>query len=211
MTFPKLNLPIVAILRGILPEQAEQVVHELLLAGFQAIEVPLNSPDAFRSIKIAAEMAPKGVLIGAGTVLHAEQVAKLHEAGGTLLVTPNINDAVMEAARGFGMVTMPGVMTPTEALRAVQLGASALKFFPASTLGPSGIAAIRTVLPADMTIAAVGGVGEKNFLSYLQAGVGAFGIGTSLFQPGFSAAEVRERAGNIVQAYEAAIQSHQAG
>ncbi|ABL72990.1 2-dehydro-3-deoxy-6-phosphogalactonate aldolase [Paracoccus denitrificans] len=211
MSFPALNLPIVAILRGIRPDEAEAVTHELLDAGLQAIEVPLNSPDAFRSIEIAAKLAPEGVLIGAGTVTRAEEVASLHDAGGRLLVSPNIDDAVMEAARGLGMVTMPGVLTPTEALRALRLGASALKFFPASVLGPSGISAIRTILPPDATIAAVGGVGEENFASYLAAGVSAFGIGSNLFRPGLSASEVGARARSIVAAYTAAARSVQKG
>ncbi|XQZ47480.1 2-dehydro-3-deoxy-6-phosphogalactonate aldolase (plasmid) [Paracoccus yeei] len=207
MPFPALSLPMVAILRGIRPDEAEAVTQELLGAGLQAIEVPLNSPDAFRSIEIAARLAPEGVLIGAGTVTRAEEVARLHDAGGRLLVSPNIDDDVMKAAVGFGMVTMPGVLTPTEALRALRLGASALKFFPASVLGPSGIAAIRAILPPDTTIAAVGGVGEENFASYLAAGVSAFGIGSNLFRPGLSAGEVGTRARRIIAAYQAAARN----
>ena len=207
MPFPTLTLPIVAILRGLRPDEAEAVTNELLEAGLQAIEVPLNSPDAFRSIEIAAKLAPEGVLIGAGTVTRAEEVARLHDAGGRLLVSPNIDDAVMQAAIGFGMVTMPGVLTPTEALRALRLGASALKFFPASVLGPSGIAAIRAILPPETTIAAVGGVGEENFASYMAAGVSAFGIGSNLFRPGLSADEVGSRARGIVAGYETAARS----
>ncbi len=207
MPFPALSLPIVAILRGIRPDEAEAVTQELLDASLQAIEVPLNSPDAFRSIEIAARLAPEGVLIGAGTVTRAEEVARLNDAGGRLLVSPNIDEAVMQAAGGFGMVTMPGVLTSTEALRALRLGASALKFFPASVLGPSGIAAIRAILPPDTTIAAVGGVGEENFASYLAAGVSAFGIGSNLFRPGLSAGEVGTRARRIIAAYEAAARN----
>ncbi|SMO97259.1 2-dehydro-3-deoxy-6-phosphogalactonate aldolase [Paracoccus laeviglucosivorans] len=207
MNFPTLPLPIVAILRGIRPEEIEPVVQELLESGIRAIEVPLNSPDAFRSIELAAKLAPADALIGAGTVIRVEDVAALHDVGGRLLVSPNIDEDVMSAARGHGMVTMPGVLTPTEALRAVRLGASALKFFPASVLGPAGIAAIRAILPPSTTIAAVGGVGEDNFVSFMDAGVTAFGIGTNLYRPGRSAGEVGARARAIISAYQDAARS----
>jgi 2-dehydro-3-deoxyphosphogalactonate aldolase len=204
--FPLMKRPLVAILRGVKPEEAEGIVSVLIESGMTAIEIPLNSPDPFRSIEIAVKTAPAGVLIGAGTVLTAADVERLDSAGGRLLVAPNIDLEIMAEARKRGMVTMPGVFTPTEALRAASAGVSCLKFFPASVLGASGIAAIRAVLPADLTIAAVGGVSDKNFAEYSKAGIHAFGLGSSLYKPGMTATEVAARARTSIQAYDAAVQ-----
>jgi 2-dehydro-3-deoxyphosphogalactonate aldolase len=198
--------PLVAILRGVKPAEAEAIVSVLIESGMTAIEIPLNSPDPFRSIEIAVKTAAAGVLIGAGTVLTTADVERLDGAGGRLLVTPNIDPDVIAEARKRGMVTMPGVFTPTEALRAVKAGVSSLKFFPASVLGASGIAAIRAVLPSDLMIAAVGGVSDKNFAEYTRAGIHAFGLGSSLYKPGMTAMEVAARARASIQAYDAAIQ-----
>ncbi|MEA1841801.1 MULTISPECIES: 2-dehydro-3-deoxy-6-phosphogalactonate aldolase [Agrobacterium] len=203
--FPAMKYPLIAILRGLKPEETEGVVGALIETGFRAIEIPLNSPDPFRSIEIAAKMAPADCLIGAGTVLSTEDVDALDAAGGKLMVSPNADADVITAARVKGMVTMPGVLTPTEALVAAKAGATGLKFFPASIIGPSGIKAIRTILPKDLVIAAVGGVSDKNFADYTNAGILAFGLGTSLYKPGMTAAEVRERAIVTVSAYDAAI------
>jgi 2-dehydro-3-deoxyphosphogalactonate aldolase len=200
-----MKYPLVAILRGIKPEETEGVVVALLESGLRAIEIPLNSPDAFRSIEIAAKLAPSDALIGAGTVLTVEDVAKLDAAGGKLMVSPNVDVEVITAAREKGMVTLPGVLTPTEALLALKAGATGLKFFPASVLGPSGISAIKAILPKDTLVAAVGGVSDKNFGDYTSIGVTAFGLGTSLYKPGMTAADVRERAVITVKAYDAVI------
>ena len=205
--FPTMKRPLVAILRGIKPDEAQAVVGVLLESGFTAIEIPLNSPDPFRSIELAAKMAPADVLIGAGTVLSADAVEQLHDVGGRLVVTPNTDPDVIARARARGMVTMPGVFTATEALLAAKCGASSLKFFPASVLGASGITAIRAVLPADLMIAAVGGVSDKNFADYTRAGIFAFGLGTSLYKPGMTAAEVKERAKATIDAYDAAVKA----
>jgi 2-dehydro-3-deoxyphosphogalactonate aldolase len=203
--FPSIKYPLIAILRGLKPEETEGVVGALIETGFRAIEIPLNSPDPFRSIEIAARMAPADCLIGAGTVLSVDDVASLDAAGGKLMVSPTADAEVITAAREKGMVTMPGVLTPTEALVAAKAGATGLKFFPASIIGPAGINAIRTILPKDLIIAAVGGVSDKNFSDYTSAGILAFGLGTSLYKPGMTAAEVRERAVVTLQAYDAAI------
>ena len=203
--FPPMTYPLVAILRGIRPEETEGVVTALLESGLRAIEIPLNSPDAFRSIEIAAKLAPADALIGAGTVLTVDDVAKLDAAGGKLMVSPNVDVEVITAAREKGMVTMPGVLTPTEALLALKAGATGLKFFPASVLGPSGINAIRAILPKDTLVAAVGGVSDKNFGDYTSIGMTAFGLGTSLYKPVMTAADVRERALVTIKAYDAAI------
>lgn len=200
--WPRLSRELVAILRGLKPEEAPGVVTALLEAGFEAIEVPLNSPEPFRSIEIARGLAPDKVLIGAGTVLTVEEVDRLRDAGGNLLVSPNVEPAVIERAAGYGMVTMPGVFTPTEALAALRASASALKFFPASVLGPSGIKAIRAVLPPDVPVGAVGGVSESDFAAYYAVGVRTFGLGSSLYKPGASAAEVAQKARAAVAAYD---------
>jgi len=203
--FPDMKYPLVAILRGIRPEETEGVVVALLESGLSAIEIPLNSPDAFRSIEIAAKLAPADALIGAGTVLTVDDVTRLDSAGGKLMVSPNVDTDVITAARDKGMVTMPGVLTPTEALLALKAGATGLKFFPASVLGPSGINAIRAILPKDTLVAAVGGVSDKNFSDYTSVGIKAFGLGTSLYKPGMSVSEARERAEITIKAYDVAV------
>src|SRR6266545_82104 len=203
--FPPMKRPLVAILRGVKPEETEAVVGVLIDNGMTAIEIPLNSPDPFRSIEIAVKKASAEVLIGAGTVLTPEAVERLHDVGGRLMVTPNVDPEVIARARQRGMVAMPGVFTPTEALLAVKAGASGLKFFPASVLGASGISAIRAVLPADLMIAAVGGISDKNFVEYTKAGIHAFGLGTSLYKPGMTAADVAARAKATIHAYDMSI------
>lgn len=200
--FPAMKRPLIAILRGLKPEETAGVVGALIEAGFTAIEIPLNSPDPFRSIETAAKMAPNGCLIGAGTVLTTDQVEQLDAVGGRLMVSPNVEPAVISLAATKGMVTMPGVFTPTEALAAARAGATGLKFFPASVLGPSGINAIRAVLPADLEIAAVGGVSEENFADYAKAGIRSFGLGSSLYKPGMAAADVATRARATIIAYD---------
>lgn len=205
--WPKLGRGLVAILRGLRPDEAPGVVGALLEAGFEAIEVPLNSPEPFRSIESARKLAPDRVLIGAGTVLTVDDAQRLHDCGGNLLVSPNVEPAVIRRAAECGMVTMPGVFTPTEALAAVAAGASALKFFPASVLGPSGIKAIMAVLPQDVTVGAVGGVSEHDFTAYRDIGVRTFGLGSSLYRPGDSVSEVAEKARVAVSAYDAAFAS----
>jgi 2-dehydro-3-deoxyphosphogalactonate aldolase len=203
--FPSMKRQLVAILRGVKPEEADGIVSVLIEAGMTAIEIPLNSPDPFRSIEIAVRRAPAGVLVGAGTVLTTDDVVRLHASGGKLLVAPNIDTQVIALAQDFGMVTMPGVFSPTEALLAARSGASSLKFFPANVLGASGIAAIRAVLPAGVMVAAVGGVSDQNFAEYVKGGVRAFGLGSSLYKPGMTAADVAARAKATIAAYDLAI------
>ena len=203
--FPKLKRGLVAILRGLKPTEAVAIGHALYDAGIEAIEVPLNSPEPFSSIASIAEALPKTALVGAGTVLTAADVDALHKAGGRLLVSPNIDADVMGRAMHHGMVTMPGVFTPTEAFQAIRLGASALKFFPASVLGSSGIAAIRAVLPATTSIGAVGGVSDKDFAGYKAVGVSVFGLGSSLYKPGATVEDVAQRARAAVAAWDEAF------
>lgn len=201
--FPKLKRGLVAILRGLKPTEAMAMGKALFDAGIEAIEVPLNSPQPFSSIARIVQVLPKTALVGAGTVLTPADVDGLHQAGGRLLVSPNIDVEVMARAMHYGMVTMPGVFTPTEAFQAIKLGASALKFFPASVLGAGGISAMRAVLPAQTLVGAVGGVSEKDFAGYKAAGVTAFGLGSSLFKPGMSVDDVAARAHAAVVAWDA--------
>ncbi|MHA6687750.1 2-dehydro-3-deoxy-6-phosphogalactonate aldolase [Mesorhizobium sp. A556] len=205
--FPKLRRGLVAILRGLKPEEAVAMGRAIFEAGIEAIEVPLNSPDPFSSIAKLVEALPETALIGAGTVLTAADVDALHHAGGRLLVSPNIDADVMCRAVTHGMVTMPGVFSPTEAFQAIRLGASALKFFPASVLGASGIAAMRALLPADTLVGAVGGVSDKDFSGYKAAGVSVFGLGSSLFKPGMSVDEVADRARTAASAWDDAFKA----
>ncbi|MHC2251256.1 2-dehydro-3-deoxy-6-phosphogalactonate aldolase [Bradyrhizobium embrapense] len=205
--FPPMKRPLVAILRGVKPDEALGIVSALLEADMTAIEIPLNSPEPFRSIEIAAKRAPADVLIGAGTVLTPGDVDRLHDVGGRLVVSPNVDVDVLARARHHAMITMPGVFSPTEALLAARAGASSLKFFPASVLGASGISAIRAVLPPDVTLAAVGGVSDQNFAEYVKVGIRAFGLGSSLYKPGMTAADVAIRAKVTIEAYDRAVQS----
>ena len=189
--WPVVRRPLVAILRGIGPDEAEGIVGALIESGFELIEVPLNSPEPFASIERLARRFDKDGLIGAGTVLSAADCARVADAGGRLMVAPNVDAEVLAMAEARRMVTMPGVFTPTEALLALRCGASALKFFPASVLGPSGIAAQLAVLPKDVVVGAVGGVSDQNLAPYVAAGIRAFGLGSSLYRPGMTAAEMR--------------------
>jgi len=202
IAWPKLRYPLVAILRGIRWQETEAIVGALIETGFEAIEIPLNSPEPFVSIEKAAKLAPANVLIGAGTVLTVEDVDRLNDVGGRLLVSPNVEPEVIRRAGQHGMVTMPGVFTPTEAFTAIRAGASALKFFPASVLGADGIKAVCAVLPKDVPVGAVGGVSEADFATYRTAGVSCFGLGSSLYKAGFTAVEVRERAERAVAAWD---------
>ena len=205
IAWPSLKRNLVAILRGIRPEEIEGVVEVLVEAGFEAIEVPLNSPEPFASIEKARRLAPASCLIGAGTVLEVPQVDRLKSVGGNLLVTPNVEPAVIRRAVEHGMVTMPGVFTATEALLAARSGAAALKFFPASALGPAGISAISAILPKGLPIGAVGGVSDTDFAAYLKVGVTCFGLGSSLYKPGDSASVVAETAKRTIAAYDTAV------
>lgn len=205
IAWPSLRRNLVAILRGVRPGEVEAIADELRAAGFEAVEVPLNSPEPLASVERLARRFGDDMLVGAGTVLTPAAAASVADAGGRLLVAPNVDPLVLEAARLRGLVTMPGVFTPTEAFAALAAGASALKFFPASALGAGGIAAMKAVLPAEVVIGAVGGVSEADFPVYAAAGVRAFGLGSSLYKPGFDAPEVGRRARAAVAAYDAAF------
>lgn len=200
--WPSIRRNLLAILRGIHPKEVEDTVSVLIEEGFEAIEIPLNSPDPFESISLAVGCAGGTALIGAGTVLNVQDVDRLASVGGGLVVSPNVNVAVLGKAGKLGLVSMPGVMSPTEAFLALSCGASALKFFPANVLGARGISAIRAVLPQNTVISAVGGVSDSDFQNLKMAGVTAFGLGASLYKPGRSLDDLRERARRTIQSYD---------
>ena len=195
---------LVAILRGIEPQEVEAVVGGLIETGFDAIEIPLNSPEPLMSIRLAAAVAARhggpSRLIGAGTVLRPDDVDRVRDNGGSLIVAPNMNRDVIARARTLGLRMIPGVMTPTEALAAIDAGAQDLKIFPAHLLGPSGIAAMRAVLPDGVRLYAVGGVGLEDFKAYAQVGIYGFGLGSSLFKPGHTASQVTAAAATCMTA-----------
>lgn len=201
--WPSFKRSLVAIIRGIQNEEVEPILTVLVEEGFEAIEIPLNSPQPWVSIGNAVKLFGADTLIGAGTVVSTDQVKQLADIGGKLMVSPNTDTTVIREAVARGLYTMPGCFTATEALAAVHSGASALKFFPAGSLGPSGIAAVKTILPKDTVIGAVGGVSEHNFGDYAKVGVRTFGLGTSLYTQGDNAQIVREKARRTIAAYDA--------
>lgn len=185
---------LVAILRGITLPDVRPVIGGLIEAGFRAIEIPLNSPDPLpciaEAVRVASEMTDDPCLIGAGTVLTVAEVEAVRAVGGNVIVSPNVNPAVIKASVEAGMVSLPGVFTATEAHLALAAGASGLKIFPASVLGPDGIKALGAVLPGGCKVYAVGGVGPDDFAAYKAAGVYGFGLGSSLYKPGAGAVDV---------------------
>lgn len=195
---------IVAILRGITPDEVLPVAQCLLDAGISQIEVPLNSPQPLESIRLLAENYSEQALIGAGTVLNTEQVQGVADAGGTLIISPNCNPEVIRLSKQLGLTSLPGVMTPTECFAALDAGADGLKFFPAFKLGLDGFQALQAVLPEGTKSYAVGGVGAADFSSWLKAGVTGFGIGSALYKPGSNTMEVGAKAKTLVEAWSVA-------
>ena len=194
---------IIAILRGITPAETLDVCKALIAAGITMIEVPLNSPDALTSIASAARTLGEDAAIGAGTVLSPAQAKAVAEAGGTFIVSPDTNrDVIAETVR-LGLLSYPGVFSPSDAFSAIAAGATGLKFFPAEVLGPKGIKAMKAVLPPDMPVYAVGGASPDNFGEYFAAGCTGFGLGSYIYKPGMTAAQVAERAAAAVATYDA--------
>ncbi|MEM9523515.1 MAG: 2-dehydro-3-deoxy-6-phosphogalactonate aldolase [Pseudomonadota bacterium] len=197
-----MSRPLIAILRGLEPPDAVPMAEALLDAGIDRIEVPLNSPDPLDSIEAIAEAYGDVALVGAGTVLTAQEVAHVRHAGGRLIVSPNCDPAVIEAAVDLNMQSWPGALTPTECFAALGAGATGLKIFPAFLMGCEGLKALRAVLPARTQIFAVGGVGPENFAQWLTAGASGFGIGSFLYAPGRSPSDVAARARDMVQTFD---------
>ncbi len=195
-------LPLVAILRGIRPDEVEPIALALYAEGFRLIEVPLNSPEALKSIAALARCLPADASLGAGTVLSVEAVLQVKAAGGQLIVMPHADVEVIRAAKAEGMVCVPGVATVTEAFAALNAGADALKLFPAELITPTVLKAMRAVLPAAVRLLPVGGITPHAMVGYRIAGAAGFGLGGALYAPGLDAAAVAERARNFVQAWK---------
>ena len=193
---------IIAILRGITPDESVAACVALIEAGITRIEVPLNSPDPFDSIELMAKNHGQHALIGAGTVLTVEDVRRVHDAGGQMVVSPNCDVEVIRETVAKDMKSWPGVLTPTECFAALNAGANGLKVFPAFLMGQEGLKAIRAVLPADCPIYMVGGVGPANFQDWRRAGANGFGLGTALYIPGRSVDDLAARAREAVTAWD---------
>jgi 2-dehydro-3-deoxyphosphogalactonate aldolase len=198
------GMPIVGILRGIAPAGCIAIAEVIYRAGIRVIEVPLNSPDPFASIRALSSRLGPDCVVGAGTVLTVEDVNRTHEAGGTLVVAPNCDVDVIRRAVQLRLNVMPGFATPTEALTAIGAGASDLKLFPAATYGPQHVKALRAVLPKTVRVIAVGGIGARDISAWLAAGASGFGFGSELFRPELTVAEVAQRARHLVDALNAA-------
>lgn len=200
------SLPLVAILRGLHPDEAPSIGEALTESGFRLIEVPLNSPQPLDSVAQLAAAFPQA-LVGAGTVLTPEQVREVHAAGGQLIVSPNFDAEVVREAVRLNMVCLPGIATPTEAFAALQAGAHGLKLFPAESASPAVVKAMLAVLPAGTLLMPVGGISPLNMGPWLAAGACGFGLGSALYKPGKSAAAVREDAASFVAAFQGVMRA----
>jgi 2-dehydro-3-deoxyphosphogalactonate aldolase len=188
------KFPMIAILRGVRPDEVEAIGDALDAAGIGIIEVPMNSPDALASIARLATRFGNRLLIGAGTVMTPAQVAEIAGAGGRLIVTPHAAVDVVRAAKALGLLACPGFATPTEAFALIEAGADALKLFPAEASSPAVLRAIRAVLPSDLPILPVGGISATNMAAWRAAGAAGFGIGSSIYRPGDTAEIVAGKA-----------------
>lgn len=194
------ELPLVAILRGVRPDEVEAIGDGLVEAGFRIIEVPLNSPEPFDSIARLARRFAGRAVIGAGTVLNVRDVAAVEAAGGTVIIAPNADTRVIAAAAERGLVALPGIATPTEALSALEAGAAALKLFPAEAAAPAVVKAMLAILPRGTRILPVGGIAPDTMAPWRAAGAAGFGLGSALYAAGLSADDVAVRARAFVAA-----------
>ena len=198
-----MSRPIIAILRGVKPTEAVGIAGVILAAGIDKIEVPLNSPSPFDSINAIVKVYGDQALIGAGTVLTTAQVKQVRSAGGQLVVSPNCDPAVIAATIAEGMQSWPGVFTPSEALAALQAGATGLKLFPGDMAGPKGLKAMRAILPFGTQVYAVGGAAPDNFSKWIEASADGFGLGSAIYKPGDTSETVAAKAQAIVTAFDA--------
>ncbi len=197
------RLPLVAILRGVRPDEVEAIGEALVAAGFAIVEVPMNSPAPLESIARLSRRLGDRAVVGAGTVLRVEDVAAVEAAGGTIVIAPNANPAVIAAAAARGLVALPGIATPTEAFAALEAGAAALKLFPAEAASPPVLKAMRAVLPKDARVLPVGGIAPHTMAPWVAAGAAGFGLGSALYRPGMDAAAVGAAARAFVAAHQA--------
>ena len=204
MTLALHPAPLIAILRGVTPDEADSIAAAIIEAGFGAIEVPLNSPEPLISVEIVARLFGDKVLVGAGTVLEAHEVDEVAKAGAKLVVAPNFDRAVVERAAKLGLVALPGVATPSEAFAALKAGASGLKLFPGEAIPPEVVRAWRSVLPKETPLYPVGGVTPERIGPYRRAGASGFGIGSALYRPGASVEDVARAAQAFVKAWREA-------
>lgn len=204
MTAPAQLQGVIAILRGITPAEVLAVGHALKAGGIQVIEVPLNSPHPFDSIRLLAQAFDGELLIGAGTVLTPADVDHVADAGGRLVLSPNFDAAVVRQTKAHGLLSMPGVATPTEGFEALAAGADALKLFPAELLGPPVMKAWRAVFPPTTAMFAVGGIGEHNLAAFKAAGAAGVGTGSSLYAPGSEPEALTPRARALVERWATA-------
>ena len=196
--------PIIAILRGLQPEEALEIGEALVGAGIKILEGPLNSPNPLQSIAILAKALAGRALVGAGTVLSSADVHAVHQAGGELIISPNTNPDVIIQTKALGLISLPGIFTPTEAFAALAAGADALKIFPGELANLAYVKAITAVLPKATRLLLVGGVSVENIGSWKNTPVAGFGIGSSMFKPGLRPAEVEARALQLINAWVAA-------
>lgn len=192
--------PLVAILRGIRPQEIPDIAAALIETGFRILEVPLNSPEPLESIARLVRGHGSEALVGAGTVRRVSEVEAVHAAGGRLIVMPHADAAVVRRAKELGMLAIPGFLTPSEAFAMIDAGADGLKLFPAEAVSPAVLRSLRAVLPKEMPILPVGGIDAGSIPAWLQAGADGFGIGSALYKPGVDAAEVRLRGRKLMQA-----------
>ena len=197
------NIPhLIAILRGIKPDEILAVAEVLILAGFKAIEIPLNSPTPYESIRLLVDKYGDQCLIGAGTVVSVDQVERVKKSGGQLIVSPNIDVEVIEFSKANNMVSLPGCMTPTEAMQAIKAGADGLKVFPANIVSESFFKALSSVLPEDVPLFAVGGIDQTNMSDFYKSGAYGFGFGSCLYKPGDKLDEINSKAKSLVEVFQ---------
>lgn len=194
------SCPLIAILRGVRPDEVVGIGEELVAAGFTLIEVPMNSPDPLDSVARLVDALGDRAMIGAGTVLTVGQVAAMRDAGGRMVISPNANVDVIRASAAAGLVSLPGIATPSEALAALDAGATALKLFPAEAASPAVLKAMRAILPSELRVLPVGGIVPEGMAPWRQAGAAGFGLGSALYKPGLTAAEVGANARAFVAA-----------